>query len=99
MPDGTGGGGSGPWMVRIRHMSPAKCVCATGCEDVLRFFDAATVEVVLSLSRPKCCQEPGFTASGRLLGWSEPDGYHFIDLGPKLEAGPKDPASDRRSPP
>ncbi len=39
-----------------------------------------------------CCQERGFTASGRLLGWSEPDGFHFIDLGPTPDADPKSPA-------
>lgn len=89
----------GQYVVGLAFTPDGKRVAATGCEDVLRLFDAATGEVVLSLSRPKCCQEPGFTASGRLLGWSEPDGYHFIDLGPEHDAGPKAPASDRRSTP
>jgi len=89
----------GQYVVGLAFTPDGKRVAATGCENVLRLFDAATGEVVLSLSRPKCCQEPGFTASGRLLGWSEPDGFHFIDLGPKPNADPKSPASDRRSPP
>jgi hypothetical protein len=89
----------GQYVVGLAFTPDGKRVAATGCEDALRLFDAATGEVVLSLSRPECCQEPGFTASGRLLGWLEPDGYHFIDLGPKPEADPKSPASDRRSSP
>jgi WD40 repeat protein len=77
------------YVVGLAFTPDGKRVAATGCENVLRLFDAATGEVVLSLSRPRCCQEPGFTASGRLLGWSEPDGFHFIDLGQKANADPK----------
>jgi hypothetical protein len=76
-----------------------KRIAATGCENIVRLFDAATGEVVMSLSRPNCGEQPGFTASGQLLGWSEPDAFHFIDLGPEPSADPKPPASDRRSPP
>ena len=69
------------YVVGLAFTPDGKRVAATGCENLLRLFDASTGEVVLSLSRPACCQEPGYTASGRLLGWSEPDGFHFIDLG------------------
>jgi hypothetical protein len=89
----------GQYVVGLAFTPDGKRVAATGCEDVLRLFDAATGEVVLSLPRPMCCQEPGFTAAGRLLGWSEPDGFHFIDLGPRPSSDPKSPASDRPSPP
>jgi WD40 repeat protein len=89
----------GQYVVGLAFSPDGKRVAATGCENVLRIFDAATGEVVLTLSRPMCCQEPGFTASGRLLGWSEPDGFHFIDLSPKPNTDPTSPASDPRSPP
>jgi WD40 repeat protein len=58
-----------------------KRIAATGCEKVLRIFDAATGEIVLPLKRPECGAKPGITRDGRLLGWSEPAGYHYIDLG------------------
>lgn len=72
----------GQYVVGLAFTPDGKRVAATGCEHILRIFDAPTGEIVLSLPRPDCCQEPAFTASGRLLGWSEPDGFHFIDLGP-----------------
>lgn len=60
-------------------------IAATGCEKVLRLFDATTGEVVYSWPRPECGAKPGFSQDGRLLGWTEPDGYRFIDLGPRPE--------------
>jgi WD40 repeat protein len=56
-------------------------IAATGCEKVLRLFDAATGEVALALPRPECGAKPAVTRDGRVLGWSEPDGYKLIDLG------------------
>lgn len=61
-----------------------KRIAATGCEKVLRLFDTATGAVTLSLARPDCGANPAFTRDGRLLGWSEPEGYRFIDLGKPL---------------
>ncbi len=89
----------GQHFVGLAFTPDGKRVANTGCENVLSLLNAATGEVVLSLPRSMCGQEPGFTASGRLLGWSEPDGFHFVDLRPKPNADPKSPASDRRSPP
>jgi len=60
-------------------------IAATGCEKVLRLLDATTGEVVYSWPRPECGARPGFSQDGRLLGWTEPDGYRFIDLGPRPE--------------
>jgi WD40 repeat protein len=54
-------------------------IAATGCEKVLRLFDAATGEIVLALSRPDCGAKPAFSRDGRLLGWWEPDGYKVIN--------------------
>jgi hypothetical protein len=56
-------------------------ICRDGCEKVLRLFDAATGEVAMSIERPECGAKPAFSRDGRLLGWSEPDGFRFIDLG------------------
>jgi hypothetical protein len=56
-------------------------IAATGCENKLRIFDARSGAVVLDLPRPECTSEPFFTRDGRLLGWCEPDGVHFIELG------------------
>jgi WD40 repeat protein len=64
-----------------------KRIAATGCEKVLRIFDAATGEIAFSLQRPECGAKPAFSRDGRLLGWSEPDGYRFIELG-KLPGKP-----------
>ncbi len=58
-----------------------KRIAATGCEKVLRLFDAATGEIVLALKRPDCGAKPAFSHEGRLLGRLEPDGYKVIDLG------------------
>jgi WD40 repeat protein len=65
-----------------------KRIAATGCENLVRLFDATTGEIVWSLPRPNCGNKPGFSRGGRLLGWSEPDGFHFIDLGPKPKGNP-----------
>ena len=65
----------------IAFSPDGKRIAATGCEKLLRLFDAATGEIVLSLPRQNCGSEPAFTHDGQLLGWSEPDGFHFIDLG------------------
>jgi WD40 repeat protein len=64
-----------------------KRVAATGCEKLLRLFDATTGGVVLTLPRPECTAKPAVTADGRVLGWSEPDGYKVIDLGKKAAGG------------
>ena len=60
-----------------------KRVAATGCEKLLRLFDAESGEVALGLPRPTCGAKPAVSRDGRLLGWSEPGGYRYIDLGPK----------------
>jgi WD40 repeat protein len=62
-----------------------KRIAATGCEKLLRLFDSATGVVTLSLARPDCGANPAFTRDGRLLGWTEPAGYRFIDLGKQAE--------------
>jgi WD40 repeat protein len=62
-----------------------KRIATTGCEKQLRLFDVATGVIVLSLNRPECGTKPNFSRDGRLLGWLEPEGYLFIDLGQKPE--------------
>lgn len=42
------------YVVGLAFTPDGKRVAATGCENVLRIFDAATGEIVLSLSRPAC---------------------------------------------
>jgi WD40 repeat protein len=62
-------------------------IFATGCEKTLRIFDAETGKIVLAFERKECSSKPAFSRDGRLLGWNEPDGFLFIDLG-KLPAEP-----------
>jgi WD40 repeat protein len=60
-----------------------KRLAATGAEKLLRLFDTTTGEILLALNRPGRGANPAFSRDGRLLGWSEPDGYCFIELGEK----------------
>ena len=50
--------------------------------------DAETGEIVHSWPRMGCGAKPAFSKDGRILGWNEPAGYRFIDLGPLPEATP-----------
>jgi WD40 repeat protein len=68
------------YIAGMAFTADAKRIAATGCEKLLRLFDAATGELVMALPRPECGAKPAFTRDGRLLGWSEPDGYKVIDL-------------------
>jgi hypothetical protein len=49
----------------------------------VRLFDADTGAIILALSRPEHVAKPGVSRDGRLIGWSEPGGYRYIDLGKK----------------
>jgi WD40 repeat protein len=62
----------GQYVVGVAFTADGKRVAATGCENVLRLFNAATGEVVLSLSRQVCGSEPGFTASAGCSGGPSP---------------------------
>jgi WD40 repeat protein len=61
-------------------------VAATGPQQDVRLFDAVTGEVVLTLKRAAHTAKPSFSRDGQLLGWSQPDGYHYIDLGQAIDA-------------
>jgi len=71
----------GNYVAGMAFTPDGKRIAATGCEKVLRLFDAATGELILALPRPECGAKPAFSRDGRLLGWSEADGYKVIDLG------------------
>lgn len=73
----------GEYVAGMAFTPDGKRIAATGCEKALRLFDAATGAIVLALKRSACGSKPAFSRDGRLLGWSEPDGYYFIDLGRK----------------
>jgi WD40 repeat protein len=60
-----------------------KRVVATGPQKDVRLFDATTGTVMLTLKRPDHTAKPAVSRDGRLIGWSEPGGYRFIDLGKK----------------
>lgn len=64
--------------------SDGKRIVSTACEKVpsLQLFDSATGLVVFSLARVATGTNPAVSHDGRLLGWSEPRGYQFIDLAP-----------------
>jgi WD40 repeat protein len=64
-----------------------KRVAATGPEKDVRLFDAATGAVALTLKRPDHTAKPGISRDGRILGWSEPGGYRFLDLGKPSDGG------------
>jgi len=80
----------GGYVVGLAFTPDGKRIAATGVEKLVRVFDAATGEVVLALNRPESTAKPAISRDGRLLGWSEPGGYRFIDLG-------KQPNGDKKS--
>lgn len=76
---------AGPFGHYIAGMSfspDGQRIAATGCEKLFRIFDSHTGDIALALKRKECGAKPGFSSDGRLLGWNEPDGFYFIDLGP-----------------
>jgi len=77
---------AGPFADYVAGMAftpDGKRIAATSCDKQLRLFDSTTGEVVLALKRSECGAKPAFSRDGRLLGWSEPDGYWYIELGGK----------------
>jgi WD40 repeat protein len=62
--------------------SDGKRIVSTACEKVpsLQLFDSATGALIFSLDRKANGAQPAVTDDGRLLGWSEAEGYQFIDL-------------------
>jgi WD40 repeat protein len=77
----------GHFVAGLAFTPDGKRIAATGCEHLLRLFDAATGQIVLELKRPECGAKPGISRDGRVLGWSEPDGYKLIDLDRKPALG------------
>jgi WD40 repeat protein len=73
----------GGYVVGLAFTPDGKRVVATGVEKLVRLFDVATGEVMLGLARSESTAKPAVFRDGRLLAWSEPGGYRFIDLGPK----------------
>jgi hypothetical protein len=55
-------------------------IAATGCEHLLRLLDSANGTIVLEIARDECGAKPAFTRDGKLLGWSEPGGYRYIEV-------------------
>lgn len=70
----------GNYIVGLAFTPDGKRIAATGCEKILRLFDAATGRIVLTFKRPECGSNPAFSRDGQLLGWSEPDGFKYIEL-------------------
>lgn len=62
--------------------SDGKRIVSTACAKVpfLQFFDSTTGTLMFSMARPQTGTKPAVSVDGRLLGWSEPRGYQFIDL-------------------
>lgn len=58
-----------------------KRIATVGCDKAFRIYHADSGELMLTLPRTDCGAKPAFTHDGRLLGWSEPAGFYFIDLG------------------
>jgi len=79
----------GNYIVGLSFTPDGKRIAATGCDNLVRLFDAATGDVVLSFNRPGCSAEPAFSHDGQLLGWNEPAGFFFIDLRKDADADAK----------
>jgi hypothetical protein len=77
----------GHYVAGLAFTPDGKRVVATGPQKDVRLFDATTGEVVLTLARQDHTARPAVTHDGRLLGWWEPGGYRFIDLGKKPDGG------------
>lgn len=75
----------GHYVAGLAFSPDGKRIAATGCEKVLRLFDASTGETVLSIKRDDCGSAPAFSHDGQVLGWSEPSGFMYIDLGKRPE--------------
>ena len=75
----------GHYVAGLAFSPDGQRIAATGCEKVLRLFDAATGKTVLSIKREDCGSAPAFSHDGQLLGWSEPSGFMYIDLGKRPE--------------
>lgn len=60
-------------------------IVSAACEKVpfLQLFDSTTGKLVFSLPRTTTGSRPTVSRDGRILGWSESDGYHFFDLSGK----------------
>lgn len=68
--------------------SDSKRVVSTACERVpaLQLFDAATGTMMFSMPRSETGTKPAVSRDGQILGWSESQGYQFIDLSRKPSA-------------
>jgi WD40 repeat protein len=77
----------GHYVAGVAFTPDGKRVVATGPQKDVRLFDAGTGTVVLTLKRTDHTAVPAVSRDGRLLGWSEPSGYRFIDLGKKPAGG------------
>lgn len=73
----------GNYIAGMAFSPDGKRIAATGCEKMVRIFDAETGAIVLTLARPECGAKPAFSSDGKVLGWSEPGGYQVIELGKK----------------
>lgn len=62
-----------------------KRVISAACQKVpfIQLFDSTTGELVLNLPRSATGSAPAVSSDGRILGWSESDGFHFIELATK----------------
>jgi WD40 repeat protein len=77
---------AGPFVEYVAGLAftpDGKRVAATGPNKDVRLFDAVTGDVILTLPRADHTAKPAFSRDGRLLGWTEPGSYRFIDLGKK----------------
>ncbi len=75
----------GHYVAGLAFSPDGQRIVATGCEKMLRLFDASTGDIVLSIKREDCGSAPSFNHDGQLLGWSEPSGFLYIDLGKPSE--------------
>ncbi len=65
--------------------SDGKRIVSTACEKVpfLQLFDSTTGHLIYSLPRSANGSKPAVSRDGKVLGWTEPQAFRFIDLDQK----------------
>lgn len=68
------------YVMGLAFTPDGKRVIAAGLGEDVKLYDTQTGRSILSIDRSEATNFPCSTADGKLLGWAEPSGFHFIDL-------------------
>lgn len=84
LPEGQSQFNAGPfpqYVAGLAFTPDGRRLVATGPASNLRLFDTTTGVEVLTIARSNSTAKPSLSRDGRLLGWAEKDGFHYIELG------------------